>query len=444
MVINTHAPENSILNTDLYQLTMAAEYHRLNMNANAVFEVFARKFPINRKAMVMCGLSDVFSLIASNRKLFSEEDLIYLRGLDRFSLGFLDYLGDLDTNQIHMVSMPEGMIFFENEPILRIRAPMIVAQLLETPILNALTFQISVATKAVRISQAAKGCSLAEFSARRCQSPDSALRVARAAYMAGFHSTSNVEAGKKFGIPVSGTVAHSFITAHDDEGTAFIRILNGPRPRTALLDTYDTKKAIRRLIALDKGVKRIGKVRIDSGNLAELSRYVRNELDKAGRQEVGIICSGDLDEYKIAALLKAKAPINGFGVGTALGACTDAPALGLTYKLVNYDNVPRIKTSCGKATMPGPRNVVRREWGDCIILEDNKQGPDPEIAEGTFYPLLGNHHDCSLETAREFLTRQNEIDYLSLDCRKKPCVRISDLLESTIKQCKQKIKRRNP
>ncbi len=377
------------LATDLYELTMAAAYFENGMNHPATFEVFVRWMPPHRSYLVAAGLAQVIEYLLELR--FSARDLEFLRRLPVFrhvSDAFFEYLSEFRFRG-DVWAMPEGTLFFPNEPILRITAPIIEAQILETYVLSYLNFESAIASKAARIVDAAQGRAIIEFGARRAHGMEAALYAARAAYIGGCVGTSNVEAGYLFGIPIYGTAAHSWNMAFPDELDAFrayARVF--PETTILLIDTYDTLTGARKATRLGPAVRG---VRLDSGDLATLSKQVRAILDEAGMTETRIIASGDLDEYKIADLLAQGAPIDIFGVGTQLSTSYDAPTLGGVYKLVEevVDGrvLYKIKLSAEKETYPGRKQVWRktdaegRFLGDVITLCDE---PPPPGA----FPLL--------------------------------------------------------
>lgn len=351
----------SALLTDLYQLTMVHAYHVHGMNDTAVFELFARRLPPERNFLVAAGLEQALEFLEAFR--FSEEDLAWVRSCGLFRAGFADYLATLRfTGDVH--AMPEGTIFFAEEPILRVTAPLPEAQLIETVLLNLVHFQSMIAAKAARSVLAADGRTLLDFGLRRAHGREGGLLAARAAYIAGFTGTATALAAPLFGIPVFGTMAHSFIQAHDDEMEAFARFAEAhPQPATLLIDTYDTEEAARKVVVLarrlaERGI-RIGAVRLDSGDLDAHARRVRAILDEGGCKEVKIFASGNLDEHRIARLVRSSVPIDGFGVGTSLATSADAPSLDLVYKLQEYAGKPRRKRSESKATWPGVKQVFR-------------------------------------------------------------------------------------
>lgn len=352
-------PARSALFTDLYELTMAAAYHAEGMDGVAVFELFFRELPDNRNYIVAAGLDDVLSYL--ERWHFTEEDITYLAAQMPMPAGFADALRELRfAGDVHAV--PEGTVVFENEPIVQVIAPIIQSQIVETFVLNQIHFQSLAATKAARVVHAAAGRQVVDFGSRRAHGTDAALKVARASYLAGASGTSNVLAGERYGIPVFGTMGHSYIQAHEDETVAFEAFAR-LNPRTTLLvDTVDTLAAVRKIIELSRKLGdrfSVGAIRLDSGDLGRLAKQSRALLDEAGMREVRIFASGGLDEYDIAALVDGGAPIDGFGVGTKLAVSADAPSLDMAYKLVEYDGEPRTKLSVGKVICPGRKQVFR-------------------------------------------------------------------------------------
>lgn len=380
-------PATSPLLTDLYQLNMIQAYLERGETATAVFEFFVRKLPPRRGFLLAAGLAQVLEYLTTLR--FSAEELEWLARSGRFNRGLVDYLERLRfTGDVH--AMPEGTAFFADEPILRVTAPLPVAQLVETRIINILHFQSLIAAKAARMVLAANGRRLVDFGLRRAHGAEAGLWAARASYLAGFAGTATLLAERVFGIPASGTMAHSFIQIHDDEAEAFLAFARArPERLTLLIDTYDTEAAARKVVALAPRLRaegiRICAVRLDSGDLVALSRSVRQILDEGGLQEVEIFASGGLDEDAIAAMVAAGAPIDGFGVGTSLTTSSDVPALDCAYKLQEYRGEPRRKRSTGKATWPGRKQVWRRYdaegriAGDVLSLETDTQEGEPLI-----------------------------------------------------------------
>jgi nicotinate phosphoribosyltransferase len=355
----THA--NLGLFTDLYELTMLQAYLEGGMTESAVFSLFVRRLPEQRNFLLACGLEPVLAYL--ERLHFTIDDIAYLRSLGRFSDRFLSSLHDLRFEG-DVYAVPEGTPVFADEPILEVIAPIAQAQLVETFVMNQIHLQTVLASKAARIVAAAVGRRVIDFGARRTHGIDAALKAARAFHIAGVHGTSNVLAGKIYGIPVAGTMAHSYVQAHGDEREAF-RAFARTFPGTILLvDTYDTLEGVRRVIELARSAPdefRVSAVRLDSGDLGALAREARTLLDAAGLNEIGILASSGLDEYEIAALVKADAPISGFGIGTGMGVSSDAPSLDLVYKLSEYAGDGRTKLSRGKPILPGRKQVFRRE-----------------------------------------------------------------------------------
>ncbi|OHC70201.1 MAG: nicotinate phosphoribosyltransferase [Rhodocyclales bacterium GWA2_65_20] len=351
----------SPLLTDLYQLTMLQAYREQGMNGIAAFEFFVRKLPAGRNFLVLAGLEQVLDYLENLR--FADDDLAWLADCGRFRPDFVDALaalrfgGDVDA-------MPEGTPFFADEPILRVVARLPQAQLAETRIINLLQFQTLVASKAARCVLAAPDRLLVDFGLRRAHGAEAGLLSARASFLAGFGGTSNVLAGKLWEVPLFGTMAHSFIQAHEDETAAFENFARShPRANTMLIDTYDTEAAATKLVPLAARLAQEGiaiqAVRIDSGDLGEHARRVRAILDRGGLTGIKLFASGNLDEYRLRDLIAAGAPIDGFGVGTRMNTSADQPYLDCAYKLQEYDGQPRRKRSEGKATWPGRKQVYR-------------------------------------------------------------------------------------
>jgi nicotinate phosphoribosyltransferase len=365
--------ESSGLLADLYELTMAAAYHRQGMLGPASFELFVRRLPEPRNFLVACGLEQALDHLEGWR--FDASDIDYLRTLDLFDDGFLACLAELRfTGDVWAV--PEGEVVFAEEPIVRVTAPMVEAQLVETFLLTTLTFQTMVASKAARVALACgNGRTFVDFSGRRDHGPLAAVLAARAAYVGGAAATSNVLAGRRFGLPLSGTMAHSYVMAFADELEAFrCYARQFPGQAVLLIDTYDTVRGAQRAAQVARELApdgiRLRAVRLDSGDLADLAPRVRAVLDEAGLGDVRIIASGDLDEHRIAALVGAGVPIDAFGVGTMLGTSADAPYLGGVYKLVEDEHGPKVKLSAGKRSWPGRKQVFRGPDGDVVGLAD--------------------------------------------------------------------------
>jgi nicotinate phosphoribosyltransferase len=378
-------PGVSLLLTDLYQLNMLQAYRDAGMTATAVFEFFVRKLPPVRGFLVAAGLEQVVEFL--ERAHFGEAELEWLAASGRFNADLLDDLaGWRFTGDVH--AMPEGTVFFPDEPILRITAPLPQAQLLESRIINLLHFQSLIASKAARLVLAAPGKTLVDFGLRRAHGAEAGLLAARASYLAGFAGSATTLAEPRFGVPIFGTMAHSFIQAHDDEESAFLNFSRArPQHTTLLIDTYDTEEGARKVVRLAPRLREIGievrAVRLDSGDLAEHATQVRGILDQAGLQHIGIFASGGLDESLLRRHAAEGVPIDGYGIGTSLTTSQDAPALDCAYKLQEYAGVPKRKRSEGKATWPGRKQVWRRYEngvmaGDLLTLEDD---PEPAMAQ---------------------------------------------------------------
>ncbi len=368
--------------TDLYELTMLRAYWELGHDDEAVFSLFVRRLPEGRNYLIACGLEDLIDELQELR--FHEDDLAYLAA-QGFPQPILDRLRDFRfTGDAH--ALPEGTPFFANEPILEVVAPIAEAQLIETLVLNQIGFPTIIASKAARVVEAAQGRAVIDFGGRRAHGLDAAVKAARAAYVAGAAATSSVLAGKTYGIPIAGTMAHSFIQAYRSEADAF-RAFTEIYPDTVLLvDTYDTLDGVRKVIALARELGerfKVRAVRLDSGDLRQLSRDARKLLDEAGLERVEIFASGGLNDGRIAALLEG-AQIDGFGVGTDLVVSTDAPALDIAYKLTEYGGSGRMKLSASKRSLPG-RKQIFREFRDGLVARDVIARHD-EALPGT--PLL--------------------------------------------------------
>jgi nicotinate phosphoribosyltransferase len=355
----------------------------------AVFEFFVRKLPPRRGFLLAAGLEQVLDFLENLH--FTGEEIDWLARGGRFGKAFLDHLGGFRfTGDVH--AMPEGTVFFANEPIIRITAPLPQAQLVETRIINILHYQSLIASKAARMRLAAPGKALVDFGLRRAHAGEAGVMAARASYIAGFAGTATMQAEKLYGIPTFGTMAHSFVEAFDDESEAFEKFAQSrPQNLTLLIDTYDTEAGARKVVALAPRLRARGitikSVRLDSGDLIALSRSVRRILDDGGLRDVGILASGGLDEDNVADMLKARAPIDGFGIGTSLTTSSDLPALDCAYKLQEYAGVARRKHSIGKATWPGRKQVWRsyapdgRMAGDALSIETDRQAGEPLIVQ---------------------------------------------------------------
>lgn len=401
----------SPLFTDLYEVTMAEAYLARHMTETAVFETYFRSLPHTRGYVVAAGLEDVLAFLENFR--FSADDVDYLRRLGSFSAELLEWLSRARFSG-DVWAVPEGTIVFPHEPLVQVRAPIAEAQLAETFVLNQLHVQSVLASKAARVVQAARGRSVVDFGSRRAHGTDAALKLARVSYLAGAAGTSNLAAARAYEIPPFGTMAHSFVQAFDTESAAFeafSRIFPGT---TLLVDTYDTRRGIRRVIEL---AERLGPafdvhaVRLDSGDLRELSKAARADLDRAGLQRVGIFASSDLDEAKIDELLRAGCPIDGFGVGTRWCVSADAPTLDMAYKLVEYAGRGRTKLSSAKAIYPSRKQIFRttvngRFTGDTLGGADERLPGEPLLV-----PVMQNGRRLpagvtSLSAARRRLEEQ--------------------------------------
>jgi nicotinate phosphoribosyltransferase len=361
------------LATDLYQLTMAQAYWYEDMHEAAVFDLFVRKLPPERRFLIAAGLEHALNALEAFH--FTAEDLQYLQSLGMFRSEFLDYLAGMRFRG-DVFALPEGTPVFPDEPLLEVVAALPQAQLVETLLINQLHLPTLVASKTALLVQAAAGRPVVDFGLRRAHGIEAGVKAARAAYLAGAASSSDLLAGRTYGLPVSGTMAHSYVLAHDDELDSFRRFAEVYPQTVLLVDTYDTPAGVHKVVELsrEQGERfQVRGIRLDSGDLDRLSRQAREILDRAGLEKVSIFASGDLDENKIADLVECGAPIDAFGVGTQLVTSADAPFLNCAYKLVDYAGVPRMKLSSGKATLPGRKQIFRgREndrWvGDLIAL----------------------------------------------------------------------------
>ncbi len=372
--------------TDLYEMTMAACYFRERMFGSATFSLFIREYPADRGYLVSAGLEDVLDFLEGFS--FSGEDIDYLAGTELFSEPFLDYLRSLRFTG-DVFALPEGTLFFRDEPVLEVTGPIAEAQLVETYIINQMNLQVSLATKAARCVYAAGGRNLLDFSLRRTQGTDAGNKIARCAYLAGFDATSNVLAGKLYDIPISGTMAHSFVTSFEEEIDSFrVFAETFPEKTVLLIDTYDTISGARKAAQVAREMAERGQnltgVRLDSGDMAELSKEVRQILREEGLGDVKIFASGAFDEHKIADVLARGAEIDGFGVGTKLGVSADAPYTDMAYKLVQYDGRPVLKLSSGKKTLVGEKQVFQntrdgKRVGDLIGLREERREGEPAL-----------------------------------------------------------------
>jgi nicotinate phosphoribosyltransferase len=377
VITETKVPSSALL-TDLYQLTMLQGYFDQGMKETAVFEFFVRKLPAQRSFLLAAGLEQVLEFL--EQLCFTSEELEWISGHGAFHPEFVRYLENFRfTGEVH--AMAEGTAFFSNEPILRVTAPLPQAQLVESRLINLLHFETLIASKAARSVLAAPDKLLVDFGFRRAHGAEAGLLAARASYLVGFAGSATVAAAPLFGVPVYGTMAHSFIQAHDDEIVAFEHFAHSlPENVVLLIDTYDTEAAAKKVVRLAPKLQREGinikGVRLDSGDLADHAFKVRRILDDGGLGEVTIFASGSVDEYVLEMLREKNAPINGFGIGTHMDTSADAPYLDCAYKLVEYGGKARRKRSEGKVLWPGRKQVFRsydsegRIAGDVLGLED--------------------------------------------------------------------------
>ncbi|MCM8797771.1 MAG: nicotinate phosphoribosyltransferase, partial [Candidatus Omnitrophica bacterium] len=410
--------DNALL-LDLYELTMGDSYSLYKEDTLSTFELFVRSLPENRNYLVACGLEDVLRYIRELR--FSEDDLKFLRTQKLFSERFLLYLKNFRF-QGDVWAMPEGTVCFAQEPLIRVTAPIIQAQVIESFLLNTINLQTMIASKASRVVSAAGGRRVYDFSLRRTHGQDAAIKVARASYIAGFSGTSNLLAAKRYGIPVAGTMAHSFVMSFRQEIDAFLAYAETFPSRSILLvDSYNTSKGIDNAVKVGLYLKEKGYhlqgIRLDSGDIVYFSKLARRLFDKAGLNDVKIFASGNLDEFKIICLIKKGAQVDSFGVGTNMGTSMDAPSLDVIYKITEVTDseahfLPTMKLSQKKATYPGRKQVFRIKDKNGIFIEDIL-GLEDERINGV--PLLKKVVDkgrvCykfpSLNTIRDNL--QNEL-----------------------------------
>lgn len=383
---------NGALLTDLYELTMLQAYWAEGMMEEAAFSLYVRRLPAERNFLLACGLDDALTYL--ERLHFARDGLEYLEGRPEFRSDFVEWLAGLRfTGDVYAV--PEGTPVFSNEPILEVVAPLPEAQLVETFLMNQVHFQTVVASKAVRVVLAAGTRAVVDFGLRRMHGADAGLKAARAFHIAGVAATSNVLAGHVYGVPITGTMAHSYVQAHDSEMEAFRRFAEIYPETVLLVDTYDTPAGVRRVVRLARELGddfHVRAVRLDSGDLAALAFEARDILDAAGLQHVQVFASGGLDEHEIAGIVEKGAPIDGFGVGTGMGVSKDAPALDIAYKLTEYAGVGRLKLSTGKPILPGRKQVFRVER-DRRMIRDVIARADEEVAGK---PLL----DCVMRAGR--------------------------------------------
>ena len=379
----------SPLLTDLYELNMVQAYLDKNEDGEAVFEFFVRRLPARRGFLLAAGLEDALQFLETMR--YSPQEIDWLKSTGRFRDNLLDYLRDFRfTGNVHAI--PEGSVCFPNEPLLRITAPLPQAQLVESRLINILHFQTLIASKAARMVLAAPNKILSDFGLRTAHGAEAGNFSARASYIAGFASVANVLAGQRYGIPIVGTMAHSFVQVHGDEMAAFETFARArPEGVVLLIDTYDTEQGARKVVELAPHLKKDGiairGVRIDSGDLTAMSKKVRAILDAGGMKDTLILVSGGINEDVLQGMMRDAAPIDGFGIGVNLAASIDAPSLDCAYKLQDYRGTPKRKLSEGKQTWPGRKQVYRaynsdgRMAGDILTVEGDKQNGEALIVE---------------------------------------------------------------
>lgn len=405
--------------TDLYELTMAASYFAHNVFDTATFSLFIRDVYATRNYFVAAGLEQVLDELAAFQ--FSDRDISYLQSTGRFSEQFINYLAQLRfTGEVY--AMSEGTVFFANEPVMEVTAPIVEAQLIETFVLNTIGFQTMIASKAARCFHAAGGRPLIDFSLRRTQGQDAGIKVARSTFIAGFAATSNVLAGKIYGIPISGTMAHSYVSAFDNELDAFFAYADTfPDHSIFLIDTYDSVEGARHAADVAKEMQKKGHtligVRLDSGDMVSLSREVRKIFDDAGLYDVKIYASSGFDEFKIAKVISEGAAIDAFGVGTKVGVSADAPFVDVVYKMVRFKGRDVKKLSPGKVTLAGEKQVFRKSDQNGRYLEDIIGQRNEIISEGK--PLLEkvmeNGHLLRPHPQLQMLQEKFKENFASLD-----------------------------
>jgi len=410
--------------TDLYELTMAQAYWQSGTTGTATFGLFFRKLPPDRGFLVAAGLELVLDYLEQFH--LTPADIGYLRSLGRFDEEFLEFLSGLRfTGDVR--AMPEGTLFFADEPVLEATGPIIESQLVETFILNQIHFQSILATKAARVRHAAQHRQVIDFGARRCHGAEAADVAARVGALVGFDGTSNTLAAARYGLPPYGTMAHSFVCAFPTEVESFRRYVESfPDTATLLVDTYDTVGGVRKALEVAGELRRKGHelcgLRLDSGDLLDLSRKTRELADAAGFPKLQIFASGGLDEFEVESLVQAGAPIDAFGVGTRVGVSADAPYADCAYKLVEYAGRPVLKLSPQKQTHPGPKQVFRYHEPTGLISHDVIARAD-ELPEGPGTPLLtpvmrdGKRLTSPVELASSRSLFQSEFACLSDGCK---------------------------
>ncbi|MEL7797860.1 MULTISPECIES: nicotinate phosphoribosyltransferase [Idiomarina] len=433
--------------TDLYQLTMLDAYLQEGMQDDAVFTLFVRRLPNERKFLLAAGLDPLLETIENLS--FSDDDLRYLKE-QNFSQQLIDYLRDFEfIGQVR--ALPEGTVFFENEPIVEIKAPLPQAQLIETLVMNQIHLQTLLASKGARVAHAAEKRPVLDFGARRVHGIDAGKKGSRALYLSGIAATSNMLAARTYGLPVAGTMAHSYIQAHDSEYQA-LKNFTQVFPETVLLvDTIDTLKGVEKVIQLANELGddfKVKGIRLDSGDLGDLAVKARKLLDEHNLHHLEIIASGGLDEHKIAQLIADKAPIDGFGVGTGMGVSDDAAALDMAYKLVEYAGKGRLKLSSGKPVLPGEKQVFR-ESGDNFRRDTIARAEEQLPGEPLLKKVMQSgkrlpSHQRDIEEIRQYAQQQlNKLpEYVSSISSKEKSypVEISDKLASYQKEITEHLK----
>lgn len=444
--------DNMAMLTDLYELTMAASYLKHRPQDEATFDLFVRKLPPQRSYLVFAGLEQALFYLSHLR--FGPESLRYLKSTRLFPDAFLTHLKTFRFRG-EVWAMPEGTVCFPNEPVLRVSGNIIEAQVVETYLLNAVNLQSVIATKASRVVDAAQGRRVVEFGLRRTQGADAGLKVARAAYLAGCAGTSNVLAGEQYGVPIFGTMAHSYVQSYATELESFRAFADTfPRGTTLLIDTYDNEDGARHAAIVAKELLRcghhLGGVRLDSGDLVELSRRVRRILDREGLQEVQIFASGNLSEYRIEEILKARAPIDAFGVGTEMSVSSDAPSLDVVYKMSEVvrggRRYPTLKLSTRKQTYPGRKQVYRvlrpgRGPADMLGLQGERLAGRPLLR-----PVMRGGRLVrplpSLQGIRRYAARQRALlppRWRQVEAITPPAVAISPALRRAVQDFRRRI-----
>ncbi len=385
---------------------MARAYRSEGLTGEAVFSLFVRELPATRNYLVACGLDTALGYLETLR--FGSSALDYLSSLPEFSGEFLEWLAAFRFEG-SVRAVPEGTPLFAGEPILEVTASLPAAQLVETFLMNQVHLQTLLASKASRVVTAAADRPVVDFGLRRIHGVDAGLKGARAFRVAGVDATSDLAAGQAYGIPVSGTMGHSYVQAHDSEEEAFRAFVDLYPGTTLLVDTYDTLEGVRTVARLAAGTRRdfpVGAIRLDSGDLAALARESRRILDAAGLEHVRIFASGGLDELRLAALVESGAPIDGFGVGTAMGVSSDAPSLDIAYKLVAYGGKGRVKLSEGKELLPGPKQVFREEEAGRAVRDHLVRADESAPGRPLLVPVMEGGR--RLETGRADLDEIRE------------------------------------